>query len=344
MLEQKRKYVELILGIGVTIFCLWLAVPGSDLTSKWEGLKATATALESAEYEWLFPLMALLTLFYVTKAYRWATLLHPIHNFRTNQVIPATMIGFMGNNILPAHLGELLRMYVLSRTHMLSKTSVLASIILERVLDAIAITILFTITSLTLELPKMYELGGLIGATGVVLTLVCLILYAYRTEMVLRFWDRRFRFLPEKFHHKVARMITAGSHGMDILRSPGRIVSTVLFSIFHWSLLAFYIYIVFWAFSINLPFSGALLVLCGTMVAVMIPSAPGFWGVVQAVFTVALTPLGVPQELALAASVYYLASQYVPTTVTGLIFLGFTGFRLGELKSHAEAATFHADV
>jgi uncharacterized protein (TIRG00374 family) len=333
---KRRKYLHISLGIGVTAICLWLAVPGSGLISKWEGLKATAAALKGAEYWWLVVLMAILTLFFLTKAYRWALLLSPIKKFRTHQVFPATMIGFMGNNVLPAHLGEFLRMYVLSKTYTISKTPVLSSIVLERVLDAMAIGILFGITGLTFELPEIYKMSGMIGAAVVVLALLSLTLFVYCTDAVLRFWEKWFRFVPQKLHSKIAKMITGGSQGLETLRKPRQFLYLVVFSIIHWALIGLYIYLVLGAFSIDLPVSASLLVLCVSMVGVTIPSAPGYWGVIQAVFTFALKPFGVTQELALAASVYYLASQYVPVTVTGLIFMGRMGFHLGELKSQAE--------
>ena len=47
------------------------------------------------------------------------------------------MIGFMGNNVLPAHLGELIRVFVLGRTFALSKAAVLSSVVLERILDMV---------------------------------------------------------------------------------------------------------------------------------------------------------------------------------------------------------------
>jgi len=339
--EKGRKSLQVVLGIGIAGACLWLAVPGSNLASKWEGLKASAIVLKTAQYWWLMPLIVLLAFFFYTKALRWARMLNPIRSLTMSQVFPATMIGFMGNNVLPAHLGELIRMYVLSRTYLLSKASVLASIVLERVLDAIAITVLFAVTGLSLALPKAYIAGGFIGGSAVTLAVICLFLYVYRTEMFLSLWDRCCGFLPKRVHGKIAQMIRSGSRGLDTLRNPGVFVFLALFSVFHWALLALYIYLVFRAFSIDLPFSAALLVLCGNSVAAMIPSAPGYWGVIQAVFTIALRPLGVPQESALAASIYYLASQYVPTTLTGFIFMVHMGFHLGELKAGVEMETLN---
>jgi len=339
---KNRKLVQIILGTVITLVCLWLAVPGSGLASKWNGLHVTLAALKSAEFIWLVPMMGLLAIFYLTKAYRWALLLVPVRRLRTHQVFPATIIGFMGNNVLPAHLGELVRMLVLSKSFSLSKTSVFSSIVLERLLDAIAVIILLGFAGLSLKLPESYEYSGIVAAAGAFVALLCLILYAYRSHKVLLFWNNHFHFIPAKAHARVARMITSSSQGMDTLRNPTRFLYLIFFSVLHWSILVLYAYLVFMAFSIELPFQAAILVLCGTMVAAAVPAAPGFWGVVQAAFTIVLKPLGVPAHVALAASVYYLASQYVPTTATGLIFLAHSGFRLAEISSESIESSLEA--
>ena len=95
---KRRPYLHLIIGIGVTLICLWLAVPGSGIDGKYQGIKSAGEALRGADYWWLIPLMGILALFFLSKAYRWALLLHSLRRFRTHQVFPAMMIGFMGNN------------------------------------------------------------------------------------------------------------------------------------------------------------------------------------------------------------------------------------------------------
>jgi glycosyltransferase 2 family protein len=335
-LTKKKKVLQISLGLGVTFACFWFAIPGSGVNEKWEGAKSTVSVLGDADYWWLVPLMGLLALFFLTKAYRWAILLSPIHRFNSRQVFPATMIGFMGNNILPIHLGDVVRMYVLSKNYALSKTAVFSTIVLERVLDGVAAAILFTFVAWSLKLSSAIKLGGTIGAAAVIFLLIFLVYYVHRTEKIVRLWEKWLRFLPKRLNHKLDRMIRKGAHGLETLKYPPLVLYLLFISIIHWAILGLYAYVVFQAFSLDLPFAAALLLLCVTMVGVMLPAAPGYWGVIQAVFTFTLTPLGVPQGAALAASIYYLASQAIPTTLTGLIFMGHMGFRLGELKSQAE--------
>ena len=74
------------------------------------------------------------------------------------------MIGFMGNNLLPAHLGELARIFVLGREFNLSKTAVFSSVVLERVFDTATILAFFGASLLLVELPEMFQTASLYTA------------------------------------------------------------------------------------------------------------------------------------------------------------------------------------
>ena len=62
-------------------------------------------------------------------------LLTPLRANTALEVFPALMIGFIGNNLLPAHLGKFVRTYILARQLGLRNIPVLATIVLERMFD-----------------------------------------------------------------------------------------------------------------------------------------------------------------------------------------------------------------
>ena len=71
------------------------------------------------------------------------------------------MIGFMGNNLLPAHLGEFARVFVLGHESKLPKTAVFSSVLLERVFDTASILGFFGVSLLLVELPQTYKIASL---------------------------------------------------------------------------------------------------------------------------------------------------------------------------------------
>ena len=85
------------------------------------------------------------------RAWRWYYLFppgsHPSHLFN------AVMIGYMGNNLLPLRAGEVARVYVASRYGPRFWTTV-ATLVVERVLDGLAVGIMLAGLFLTLPMPR----------------------------------------------------------------------------------------------------------------------------------------------------------------------------------------------
>ena len=76
--------------------------------------------------------------------------------------------------------------------------------------------------------------------------------------------------------------------------------------------------------------------------AILMPAPPGYFGVIQACFTLVLVPR-FAQEDAVACSVFYQASQYFPVTLTGFFFMNRLGLSLTSLKSTADANSEEAE-
>src|SRR3954453_641850 len=60
------------------------------------------------------------------------------------------VVGYMGNNALPARAGELLRVFLLGNSTKASKRTLLGSVLVERLLDAAALGLLLVIVAYNL--------------------------------------------------------------------------------------------------------------------------------------------------------------------------------------------------
>ena len=78
----------------------------------------------------------------VLRALRWQYLLAPIGHTRFVPAFRTTVIGFAASAVLPARAGEVIRPYLLARQESLSATATFATIIIERLLDAMTCVIL----------------------------------------------------------------------------------------------------------------------------------------------------------------------------------------------------------
>ena len=71
------------------------------------------------------------------------------HQFK--DAVAITTIGYMGNTVLPARGGEVLRILLLGDRSNAKRREVLGSIVPERILDAAALVVLFLMLSLALR-------------------------------------------------------------------------------------------------------------------------------------------------------------------------------------------------
>ena len=73
------------------------------------------------------------------RAIRWHYLLLKEKKIKYKTLFEIAMVGFWGNNVLPLRLGELYRSILLSKVSKISKSTVIGSVVLERILDSIGL-------------------------------------------------------------------------------------------------------------------------------------------------------------------------------------------------------------
>ncbi|MEY4222438.1 MAG: hypothetical protein RL334_1080, partial [Chloroflexota bacterium] len=106
-ISNKMRSWQLWLGVLISALFLWVALRGLQLA---EVLQVLATA----RLFWLLPGVAAYMLGF-----------------------PVVAIGYMGNNIYPARIGEVLRAYILKRKCGVAASATLATVVVERVFDGV---------------------------------------------------------------------------------------------------------------------------------------------------------------------------------------------------------------
>ncbi|TWT63813.1 hypothetical protein Pan54_45720 [Rubinisphaera italica] len=280
-----------------------------------------------------------LGLFFAFKTIRWAWLLKPVKFLKPGKVLGPLMVGFMGNNILPAHLGEFFRVFLLSRQEKIAAGAVLSSVAIERVLDIIAVLLLVGVGMLAVkDVPTAISTGffyvGLIALAMVVVLALAVIFIQPAVSLACWLIHR----LPVKSTWKghLEELIRAAAAGASVLRDGKLLVLLMTNSALQWSFNCAMIAVSLWSFGIHVPFSATLILLGVLVFAVTIPSSPGFFGAIQVAFVETLKIFGVPASTAFAASIYYHLIQYVLVTAVGFWFLGQSGFSLSRLQDGAE--------
>jgi glycosyltransferase 2 family protein len=316
-------------GIGLSAVSLYIALRGTDL-------REIATTLSHAHLWLIAPLVAAQVLYFWLKAVRWRLLLKPTRECRTSPLAAPMMIGFLGNNLLPAHLGELIRMYLGARLIGVAQSQVLATLVLERMFDFISVLLFFGWGILTLHgIPQTLVSAGYVSAIASVAGMAAVALYVGWTPLVLRIAETATGFVPDRFRRPILQQLELAASGMAALRNPALLAGIVVTSLAQWLLMAACIYISCRAVDINAPAAAAFLVLGATVLGVMVPAAPGFFGTLELTFVLALAPFAVGDGRAMAAAVFYHVIPYAGVLLVGMYYLRQTGVRLQEVERDA---------
>lgn len=338
----KSKAFQLTVCVVVSLACL--AWAGGSVWKDPEARRQLLVAFRTADYSKIPPMLGILSAFYWLKAWRWKMLLSPLGQFTINrQCLPPLMMGFAFNNVLPAHLGEFVRIFVFARKNDLAKSSVFSTVALERVLDILAIlaflgTGLFLVEGVT---PGSRTVAVTIGSLAVAGFFGALAFVLF-TKPVVRLAEailRRLPFIPDGLRGKIVALIEAGAAGLASLKNPWTLIGLMLTSLAQWGLNGLLIHLSLRAFGIDLPLPVSLIVLGVVAFGVTIPSAPGYFGVIQLCFVEVLKQFPINQPTVFAASVFYHMVQYIPVTIIGMLLFALSGVRLQEV----EGAREHAD-
>lgn len=298
-----------------------------------------AAAFRKADYRTLPVMWLCLAVFYWLKVVRWKYLLSPLGQFRPlKELMPSTIIGFAFNNVLPAHLGEFVRVFVFSKQTKLPRTAVLSSIVLERIFDIIAILFFLVVGVWLADIPELktrVESAIILFTVLVCLGLVAAVFFLVKTTLVVSIVDRVlgwFRFMPKSLIDKVATILHVGADGLASLRS-GRLLAGIMgTSLLQWLLNAVLIHLSLVAFGIPTSLAVSAIVMGVTAFGVTIPSSPGYFGVIQLCFLLVLGQFVDDDETVFAASIYYHMVQWIPVTCIGMILFVRSGMTVADVE------------
>ena len=237
-----------------------------------------------------------------------------------------TTVGYMGNNVLPARSGDLLRAFLLAPLAGVRKRQVLGTVVAERILDLLALGLVFAVVAYgvvpELDVPK----GGTallfaVGVAGAIAAGVAVIALARRRGAL-----PRLRALIRPLAAPTREL--ASGHGAALLG-----LSLVL-----WTLEAIVYLAVAEAVDVELGLLDALYVVALTNLFALIPAAPGYVGTFDAAVLFAVGSLGASGSDALAYLVLLRFVLFVPITLVGLAFFvtrygGWSRYRAAKLAS-----------
>lgn len=326
----RMKRLTTIAGIAISGILLWLAVKDADF-------RAIVSAFRGANLAYSAPILVVLAAFYYLKAMRWSNILSSTASLPGHKLVPAMMSGAAGNNLLPAHIGELVRVYLASREFQLSKANVLATLMVERIFDIVGVLLLLSVALTFADVsPTLLPAILLLLATALTGSVV-MYLMTFHVEWFERVAEVLSRPFPVPMRNRLASFARHLALGFGVLRTRGHFGRIFANSILQWILMSCCIYLALQPFS-EVPFHAAIIVLAITVAGLTLPTSPGFVGTIQFCFVFGLTPFGVDPSKALAASIFYHTLLWTSVTATGLYFLHKYRVSFAQLKEREQQA------
>ena len=322
-----------LVGLLLSVVALLLAVHSVDLG-------ACATFLSRANPIPLALCLAVIAIQVTLRSVRWRLLLpSPAGGgrIRIRRIVPVLLVGYLGNAVLPARLGEPIRAYLVARREELDAVEAFGSVVLERVVDTATLAVVAFVAAVAVNAPSwIIQATGLAALIGCGFTAALVVVGPGR---LVRLTRRLVAHLPVAARAEpVLKRLDDFARGIDRPSRSSAVVVAAVVSAACWILDATTFWLV--ARSIGAPVSPAAALLIGavTVLGTALPSAPGYVGTFELAAATTAQALGVSAAPALALAVLAHAMTVLPTAGGGAVSLVAMNARLGRLATDAAGA------
>lgn len=312
---QKTPHSVLFLffSIFLAVVLLYFSLRKVDWHQVWQSISHCNVA-------WLTLGVGLGFLSYFLRGLRWRVLLNTQAHLPVLPVFWANSAGYLGNNVLPARAGELIRTAMISSRSHLSKTFVLTTALSERLMDAIVLVMSGSIVlRFVPSRPDwLATISNSLLSLGCVAAVI-LISIPFLEPIAMRLIEK----IPSS-SRAVKRMEFAVEHvsaGVRAFHDPSSFLLFLVYTISIWGLDSFGVTILARAMHMQMSMAVALLLLVGLGIGSSLPSTPGYIGIFQFVAVTVLVPFHFTRSEAIAFILVAQAGGLVVTGVLGAIGL-----------------------
>lgn len=342
-MKSPRVWLGILVSVAATALLLWVV-----------DISAAALALSEANPSLVLLCALTVILAMWLKAVRWRLFFPEPAKMRVEALQEALYIGYMVNTVLPLRAGEVVRAFIAAEIERASKSTALATVLIEKVLDLGTMALLlFLLGQVFPQLPESVRYAALLSGVGLAIAIGCVAfaLAARRQATALAAWfEQR---VPPLAKIGVAGLLAAFLDGLAFARKPAILAQVLAWTLIQWSVSGVTVALAL----LSIGISGAstyelvqmtLLVLVATNLSMAIPSAPAYVGVFHVAFVAMLDLFGVGKELATAAAVVEHVVVFGLFIVGGAYYLlrgeaaRTGGRRLGDLVTRAQSAAHEA--
>jgi uncharacterized protein (TIRG00374 family) len=292
-----------------------------------------ASAFARANYAYVLPCLLFLLLGLVTRALRWRALLGGA--LPLSRSFSIMNVAYLVNGVLPLRLGEVVRIYLTSqiKDHPVGVLKTTGSILVERLLDLLAIVLMVLLGLLFAPVPPELQSASAVAALSAMTGFITLVVLAGHRAWVHRLLGTitgRFHRLD---HQRLARWVNEFLDGLAPLRSLRGFLTPVLWTCASWVLSLIAGYWLMFAIFGESSFVTTALYIAAAAFAIAVPAVPGNLGTYEWSIILALSAMGyTDMDRMTAFAVLVHAVNVLVHASTGLIGLVKEGISLQQLQ------------
>jgi uncharacterized protein (TIRG00374 family) len=308
MILGRRALLRATLGIGISVLALWILLRSVDVGAALEVLGTASPA-------WVAVMVGTVLIDVGARGARWRVLLAPLVAIPYRRVLGYTYIGYLANNVLPARLGELVRSHQLGEGEDVSRTTVLGTVVVERVVDTVIVVALAALAVVVLSVRGVMSSAVLLGAAFVTLLVIGLGIAmalhrlpgADRVAAFAARWPR------------IVELAKRLREGLAVASRPRTLGGALAWSAVAWSASIATFLAGGQAVGVELTLAQGALLSSGVALATIVPSGPGYLGTFELTAVGIMSSFGVDRDSAFAMALLVHATILAVTSVGGVI-------------------------
>jgi len=254
----------------------------------------------------------------IFRAIRWQKLILNSVFLSFPKVYRALIVGYAMNIILPARLGEFFRINICKKWYALPRSTILATIVWERISDILIIITCLLIGGLsisvsndTLEIKRLMFLGLCIFFTGVSFII-------FLRMIPLSHFLKKWPLLLNR-----AKIFQKGIQVLTILA----LFQMIGWGLIIWAFEGFSLWLIVKATGITFNIIEICLLIGVVSLSTLLPTFPGFLGTMQFAFAIVLMAKGYSASFGILAATLNQFFILGGITLLGILILAWTSFR-----------------
>lgn len=308
-----KKTLRYTIFVGISAAFIYMAFKGVKLDELIEKIRG-------AKLIWVAGAIVAGIMSCVSRAIRWQIMAEPLgYKTKFSTTFHGIMVGYLINFAIPRG-GELARAAVVSRAEKIPLTTMIGTIVAERLVDLICMGIVFLL-AIGLQFDTLMQAFDLFSAnktgeekSGPSLLMIAGIGFA-AAVLVFFIFRKKIQNLP--FYKKIVEFIKGFADGIKSLLAIKKPILFIFHSLVIWVMYFLMVYLCFFSLDItqSLGWEAGLTVLIMSTIAILLP-APGGMGTFHYFVSLGLTLYGIKIDDGVVYATIAHASQM-------LMFIGF---------------------